>query len=66
MRFTLRTRILLITVVPIVVLVFATLAMMNRNITRQVERGIQDDLRRSSAVVVKVLEARAYALAVTG
>ena len=66
MRFTLRTRILLITVVPIVVLVFATLAMMNRNITRQVERGIQDDLRRSSAVVVKVLEARAYARAVTG
>jgi signal transduction histidine kinase len=66
MRFTLRTRILLITVVPIVVLVFATLAMLNRNITRQVERGIQDDLRRASAVVVKVLEARAQALAITG
>jgi signal transduction histidine kinase len=66
MRFTLRTRILIITVVPIVVLVFATLAMLNRNITRQVERGIQDDLRRASAVVVKVLEARAQALTITG
>ncbi len=66
MRLTLRTRILLLTVLPIVTLVFATLATVNRSITHQVQQGIQDDLRRASAVAEIVLEARAHTLAVAG
>lgn len=66
MKVTLRTRILLLTVLPIVTLVFATLATVNRSITHQVQQGIQDDLRRASAVAENVLEARAHALAVAG
>jgi signal transduction histidine kinase len=66
MKLTLRTRILLLTVLPIVTLVFATLATVNRSITHQVQQGIQDDLRRASAVAENVLEARAHALAVAG
>ena len=66
MRISLRTRILLLTVLPIVTLVFATLATVNRSITHQVQQGIQDDLRRASAVAENVLEARAHALAVAG
>ena len=50
MRITLRTRILLLTVVPIVVLVLATIATVNRSITHQGQPGIRDDLRRASAV----------------
>ena len=66
MKLTLRNRILLLTVVPIVILVFATLATVNRSITHQVQQGIREDLRRASAVAQNVLEARAHALAVTG
>lgn len=66
MRLTLRTRILILTVLPIVILVFATLATVNRSITHQVQQGIQDDLRRASAVAENVLEARAHSLAVAG
>jgi len=62
----LRTRILLITVIPIVTLVFATLAIVNRTITSQVSDGIHDDLVRASAVAQNVLEARARMLAVAG
>jgi len=62
----LRTRILLITAIPIVTLVFATLAIVNRTITSQVSHGIHDDLVRASAVAQNVLEARARMLAVAG
>jgi signal transduction histidine kinase len=66
MRLSLRVRILLITVVPIVTLVFTTLVVVNNSITRQVQQGIHDDLTRASAVAENVLEARAHGLAVAG
>ena len=66
MQPSLRTRILLITVIPIVTLVFATLAIVNRSITAQARQSIHDDLLRASAVARTVLEARARALAVAG
>jgi signal transduction histidine kinase len=66
MTLSLRTRILLITVIPIVTLVFATLGIVNRSITSQVRRNIHDDLVRASAVAQNVLEARARMLAVAG
>ena len=66
MPLSLRSRILLITVIPIVALVFATLAMVNRSITVQVRQGVHDDLIRASAVARNVLEGRARMLAVAG
>ena len=66
MRLSLRVRILLITVVPIVTLVFTTLGVVNNTITRQVQQSIHDDLTRASAVAENVLEARAHNLAVAG
>jgi signal transduction histidine kinase len=66
MRLPLRARILLITVVPIVTLVFTTLGVVNHTITGQVQQGIHDDLTRASAVAENVLEARARALALAG
>jgi len=62
----LRGRILIFTVLPIVALTFATLWIVNRNITRQVEQGIRDDLRRASAIVENVLNGRVRALALSG
>lgn len=66
MRLALRARILLITIVPIVILVFTTLAVVNETITRQVERSIHDDLTRASKVAESVLQARAGTLALAG
>ena len=66
MTLSLRTRILLITAIPIVTLVFATLAIVGRTMTGQIRRGIHDDLMRAAAVASKVLEARARTLAVAG
>jgi signal transduction histidine kinase len=66
MRLPLRTRILLITVVPIVTLVFTTLAVVNHTITRQVRQSIHDDLTRASKVAENVLQARAGTLALAG
>jgi signal transduction histidine kinase len=65
-RLSLRARILIFTVLPIVTLTFATLWIVNHRITTQVEQGIRDDLRRASAVVRNVLEARAHTLALAG
>jgi len=62
----LRGRILIFTVLPIVALTFATLWVVNRNITHQVEQGIRDDLRRASAVVENVLNGRVRALTLAG
>jgi signal transduction histidine kinase len=62
----LRGRILIFTVLPIVALTFATLWVVNRNITRQVEQGIRDDLRRASAIVENVLNGRVRALTLAG
>jgi signal transduction histidine kinase len=62
----LRGRILIFTVLPIVALTFATLWVVNRNITRQVEQGIRDDLHRASAIVENVLDGRVRALTLAG
>ena len=59
----LRTRVLIFTVLPIATLTLATLWTVNQRVTRQVESGVRDDLRRSSAVVENVLNARLRALA---
>jgi signal transduction histidine kinase len=66
MALSLRTRILLITAIPIVTLVFATLAIVGRTMTGQIRLGIHDDLMRAAAVASKVLEARARTLTVAG
>jgi len=65
-RFGLRPRILLFTVLPIVTLAFAALWIVNRTTTRQVDRGIRDDLERSSAVLENVLSENERSLAITG
>ena len=66
MRFSLRTRILIFTVLPIVTLTFATLWMVNRRISRQAEQGLREDLQRASAVVENVLAARSRSLEIAG
>ena len=66
MRFSLRTRILFFTVLPIVTLTFATLWMVNRRISWQTEQGLREDLERASAVAENVLGARSRALEVAG
>jgi signal transduction histidine kinase len=66
MRMRLRWNIMLITVLPLVTLAFATLWTVNRSISRHVNQGIQDDLRRASAVLENLLAAREQSLAVTG
>jgi signal transduction histidine kinase/flavin-binding protein dodecin len=62
----LRGRILIFTVLPIAALTFATLWVVNRNITHQTEQGIHDDLHRASAIIENVLNGRARALALAG
>jgi signal transduction histidine kinase len=62
----LRGRILIFTVLPIAALTFATLWVVNRNITHQVEQGIRDDLHRASAIVENVLNGRVRALTLAG
>jgi signal transduction histidine kinase len=66
MNFRLRWKIMTFTVLPLVTLALATLWIVNWSITRQVQQGIQDDLRRASAVLENVLAARAQSLAIGG
>jgi signal transduction histidine kinase len=66
MRLRLRWKIMAITVLPLVTLAFATLWIVNRSISHQVQQGIRDDLRRASAVLENVLAARAQSLVVAG
>ncbi|HUK63541.1 MAG TPA: hypothetical protein VLV15_09410, partial [Dongiaceae bacterium] len=66
MRHRLRWKIMAITVLPLVTLVFATLWVVNRSNTRQVYQGIHDDLRRASSVLENLLGAREQSLAVAG
>jgi len=66
MRMRLRWNIMIFTVLPLVTLAFATVWVVNRSITRQVDLGIHDDLRRASAVLENLLAAREQSLAVTG
>lgn len=66
MRFPLRWRILLFTVLPLVTLAVAALWTVNRTVSRQVHASIQDDLRRSSAVFENMLASRTRALTIEG
>ena len=66
MTLRLRGRIMIFTVLPLVTLALATLWIVNWSITRHVQQGIRDDLRRASAVVESILDARAQSLAIGG
>lgn len=66
MRLPLRWRILMFTVLPLVTLTVAALWTVNRAVSRQVFAGIQDDLRRSSAVFENMLASRLRALVIEG
>lgn len=66
MRMRLRSNIMTFTVLPLVTLALATVWIVNRSITRHVNQGIHDDLRRASAVLETLLSSREQSLAVTG
>ena len=66
LRFPLRWKILVLTVLPLVVLVFMTLWTVNRSITRQVNANTLDDLQRASALFENILAARARSIAIAG
>jgi signal transduction histidine kinase len=65
-RFPLRLRIVLFTVLPLVTLAIAALWTVNRSITAQVHRSLRDDLRRASAMFENMLGSRARALQIQG
>jgi signal transduction histidine kinase len=62
MKLRLRWKIMFFTVLPLVTLAFATLWIVNRSISRQVQQGIHDDLRRASAVLENLLATRSQSL----
>jgi signal transduction histidine kinase len=64
LKLRLRWRILLFTVLPIVLLAFVTLGVVNRSISRQMHENIQSDLERAAAVLENVIAARDRELAV--
>jgi signal transduction histidine kinase len=66
MHLTLRPRILLFTVLPIVALTVAGLAIVNRTIESRTHQNIQEDLRRASAVLEDLIEARFSQLTIAG
>ena len=55
LKFPLRWKILVLTVVPLVILVVATLWIVNRNITRRVYANTGEDLQRASALFENML-----------
>ncbi len=65
-RFALRGKILLFTVLPVVTLVTGALWMVNHNISGQVQRGIRDNLLRSSAVLENMLGSESRQLSIHG
>src|SRR5437867_4473200 len=65
-RSALRGRILLFTVLPVVTLVTGALWMVNRNISRQVQQGIRDNLLRASAVLENMLGSESRQLSIHG
>src|SRR5437867_8973852 len=66
MRLALRWKIMTFTVLPLVTLAFGTTWIVDRSVSEQMQRGIHDDLRRGSAVVENLLDARARALVAAG
>lgn len=66
MALRLRWKILTFTVLPLVTLAFATLWVVNHQITRQVHQNIREDLRRASQVLENLLDVRGQSLAIAG
>ncbi len=66
LRFPLRWKILVLTVVPLVALVVMTLWTVNRSITRNVNANTHDDLQRASALFESILAARSRSIAIAG
>src|SRR5258706_7329839 len=54
LRFPLRWKILVLTVLPLVGLVFMTLWTVKRNITRQVNANTHDDLRQDTPLIADI------------
>ena len=65
MRFRLRWKILLFTVLPPVVLTAAALSIVNRSVSRQAQATIREGLERSAMVFEHMLAARSEKLAVS-
>jgi len=65
-HLSLRHRILLFTVLPIVALTFAGLVTVNHTFENRTHQNIQEDLRRASAVLEDLLDARFDQLTVAG
>ena len=66
MRLSLRWKIILITVVPIVALASGALWTANHSLSRQVQGAVHEDLRRASAVFEDMLAARTRELGTSG
>lgn len=66
MRVTLRLQIILFTVLPLMALVVATLATVDRSITAEVEHNLVTDLERASAVFENMLAKRSESLRTAG
>lgn len=66
MRLRLKWKILLFTTLPLVVMAFAGLWLVHRDVAKQVHQNIEDDLRRASAVFENMLAARSEQLAISG
>ena len=62
MRLPLRSKLMLIAAAPLGLLAVATLWIVNRTVTEQVQHSIRDDLRRASAVFESMLSSRARTL----
>ncbi len=66
MRISLRAKILLFTVPPLVALAIAAIWVVNRTISSEVHRNIEDDLKRASTLFEGILATRSEHLAVSG
>lgn len=66
MRVSLRAKILLFTVPPLVALGITAIWVVNRTISAEVHRNIEDDLRRASTLFEGILATRSEHLAVSG
>jgi signal transduction histidine kinase len=66
MRFGLRWKILIFTVLPLLALAVPPLWIMNRSVSRQVNQNLHDDLWRAGAVFEQMIDARVEELVVAG
>src|SRR5262245_56191271 len=62
LRPTLRTKVMLIAVLPLTILALTTLWIVNRSNSERVQGNIRDDLKRASAVFESMLASRARTL----